>query len=189
MWEKADRRGCKYTPMTQEELAEPLTPRSPTTENRATSRMTGSNPKQQVAIRKQQPAIQPKGTTSKSGSDGKASAKSTSTSSPSSQGIQVKQELGFSREPKGPPAPRLQSLSGLREQSSPRGTAGRSDWFNPVARGKPIGSKCLNSDSRISNGICSRSASWQQRLRRHWLVLCYILLIVFVQSLYHRRSR
>ena len=91
---KNDRRGCKYTPMTQEELAEPLTPRSPTTvsnspdvgqplwhplladsehayawwmlskqemqivladlqskaDNRATSRMTGSNPKQQVAI-------------------------------------------------------------------------------------------------------------------------------------------
>ena len=29
MWEKDDRRGCSYTPMTQEELAEPLTPRGP----------------------------------------------------------------------------------------------------------------------------------------------------------------
>ena len=147
-----DRRGCKYTPMTQEELAEPLTPRSPTTvsnspdvgqplwhplladsehayawwmlskeemqtvladlqnkaENRVTSRMTGNNPKQQVMIKKQQPATQPKGTTSQSGSGGNSTpAKSTSTSSPSKQGIEVKQELGISREPKGPPAPRL----------------------------------------------------------------------------------
>ena len=29
MWEKDDRKGCKYTPMTAEELAEPATPRRP----------------------------------------------------------------------------------------------------------------------------------------------------------------
>ena len=29
MWEKDDRKGCKYTPMTPEELAEPVTPRRP----------------------------------------------------------------------------------------------------------------------------------------------------------------
>ena len=29
MWEKDDRIGCKYTPMTAEELAEPVTPRRP----------------------------------------------------------------------------------------------------------------------------------------------------------------
>ena len=162
MWEEEDRKACKYTPMTQEELAEPLTPRSPNlvsnapdvgqalwhplladserayawwmlsqeelqtviadiqkrAERTATSRMTGSTPKQQVAIKKHKPAAQPKGTTSKSGSSGSTTpAKSASPASPSNQGIQAKQELGLSGEPKEPPAPRLQSSSGIREQS------------------------------------------------------------------------
>ena len=137
LWEKDDRGGCSYTPMTQEELAEPLTPRGPNlvrntpdagqnlwhplladsehacawwmlsqdelqtiiaeiqdrAERRATSRMTGSTPKQQVVIKKEKPASRPKGTTSKSGSSGVATpAKPTSSAVTSGQGIQVKQE-------------------------------------------------------------------------------------------------
>ena len=109
MWEKDDRGGCSYTPMSQEELAEPLTPRRPSlvrnapdvgqdlwhplladsehayawwmlskdelqiiiaeikdkAERKATSRMTGSTPKQQVVIKKEKPTPKPAGTTSK----------------------------------------------------------------------------------------------------------------------------
>ena len=112
MWEKDDRTGCSYTPMSQEELAEPSTPGRPSlvsdapdvgqdlwhplladsehayawwmlsqdelqtiiaeiqdrAEKKATSRMTGTTPKQQVVIKKEKPTPKPKGTTSKSGS-------------------------------------------------------------------------------------------------------------------------
>ena len=88
-------------------------------EVKATSRMTGSTPKQQVVIKKHKAGAtnQPKGTPSKSGSDGSITlAKSTSSSSPADQGIQIKQELGQTREPKGPPVPGLQSRGIKRDK-------------------------------------------------------------------------
>ena len=105
--------------------------------------MTGSTPKQQVVIKKEKPAPKPKGTTSKSGSSGTTTlAKPISSAVSSGQSIQVKQERVLPREPKGPPAPRLQiSSSGFGEQSNPRGTAGRTEsgWVNTMQRGRLMG--------------------------------------------------
>ena len=50
-------------------------------------------------------------------------------------------------------------------------------------------SLCFNSNWWISNGRSSRSASRQQWLCWHWLVLCNVLIIISVQGLNSRRSR
>ena len=169
MWEEDDRIGCSYTPMSQEELAEPSTPRRPSlvsnapddsqnlwhplladsehayawwmlsqdelktiiteiqerSERKAASRMTGSTPKQQVVIKKEKPTPKPKGTTSKSGLS-EATPPPKSKSSAASPVTQITQENILSRDPKGPPPVRSQvPPAGVREQSNPRGTAGR----------------------------------------------------------------
>ena len=128
--------------LSQEELQTIIADILKRAELTATSRMTGLTPKQQVAIKKHKPATQPKGTTSNSGSSGSTTpAKSASASSPSNQGIQVKQELGLSREPKGPPAPGLQSSSESSGAIRPPRTAGRPEigWSNPLSRRRAIG--------------------------------------------------
>ena len=208
MWEEEDRKACKFIPMSQEELAEPLTPRSPNPVSNApdvgqtlwhpllvdsehayawwmiaeiqkkaevkatsrTSRMTGSTPKQQGVVKQHKAGAtnQPKGTTSKSGSYGSITpAKSTSSSSPADQGIQIKQELGQTREPKGPPVPRLQASAGIREQSTPRGAAGRPavGWSNPFFRGKQLGKQKEEQESLsiLHRGLRPRQDPDQQK--------------------------
>ena len=181
MWEEDDRIGCSYTPMVQEELAEPSTPRRPSlvsnapddsqnlwhplladsehayawwmlspdelqiiiadiqerTERTAASRMTGPTPKQQVVVKKEKPTPKPKGTTSKSGSS-EATVPPKSKSTPKAPTIQATQENIL----KGPPPPRSQVPSaGVREQSNPRGTAGRTEpgTLNTTQRGRQMG--------------------------------------------------
>ena len=113
---------------------------------KATSRMTGSSPKQQTAIKKNkaEPSVHPKGTTPKTGSGGSNTPPKTPVNpSPlAEQGIPVKQELVQARQPTGPPSPKLQTGAGVREQSTPRGTAGRSGYtlVNPLfSCGRAIG--------------------------------------------------
>ena len=111
-------------------------------QSKATSRMTGPTPKQQGAIKKEKPAPKPKGTAAKSSTAGKATPAKTTSPAVPSVNTQVKQEHIQTREPKGPPAPRLQtSSSGLREQSNPRGITGRTEsgWVNTMQRGRMIG--------------------------------------------------
>ena len=185
MWEKDDRMGCSYTPMSAEELAEPLTPRRPSlvsdapelgsnlwhplladsehayawwmlsqdelktvievikekTERKVTSRMTATTPKTQVAVKKEKPTPKPKGTTSKSGVS-EAIPPPKSKSAETSPVTQTTPENILPREPKGPPPVRSQAPSaGIREQSNPRGTAGRTEVgiMGMMQRGRAMG--------------------------------------------------
>ena len=59
---------------------------------------------------------------------------------------------------------------------------------NPRSCSRRSLNRRLNSSCRISNGRSSRTASRQQWLRWHWLVLCYVLIIVFIQCLHNRNG-
>ena len=111
------------------------------TERKATSRMTGSTPKPQVVIKKEKPTPKPKGTTSKSRSS-EAVPPPKPKSVEALPASQTTPENILHREPKGPPPARSQAPSaGIREQSNPRGTAGRTELgiMGMMQRGRAMG--------------------------------------------------
>ena len=103
--------------------------------------MTGSTPKPQVVIKQEKPTTKPKGTTSKSGSS-EAIPPPKSKSSGAPPASQTTPENILTQDPKGPPPARSQASSaGIREQSNPRGTAGRSELgvMGMMQRGRDMG--------------------------------------------------
>ena len=203
MWEEDDRTGCSYTPMSQEELAEPSTPRRPNlvsdtpdagrnkwhplladsehayawwmlsqdelktvievikekTERKVTSRMTASTPKTQVAVKKEKPTPKPKGTTSKSGSS-EAIPPPKSKSSGAPPASQVTPENILPREPKGPTPARSQApAAGIREQSNPRGKAGRTELgiMGMMQRDRAMGLGTPSVAPQKAKGVVPRS--------------------------------
>ena len=111
------------------------------TERKVTSRMTGPSPKSLVAVKKEKPTPKPKGTTSKTGSS-EAIHPPKSKSAETSSVMQTTPENILPKEPKGPPPARSKAPSaGIREQSNPRGTAGRTEVgaISTMQRGRAMG--------------------------------------------------
>ena len=103
--------------------------------------MTGTTPKTQVAVKKEKPTPQPKGTTSKTGTS-EAIPPPKSKSAETSPVTQTTPENILPREPKGPPPARAQApAAGIREQSNPRGTAGKTELgiTSTMHRGRAMG--------------------------------------------------
>ena len=113
--------------LSQDELKTVIAVVEERTERKVTSRMTGASPKSLVAVKKEKPTPKPKGTTSKTGSS-EAIPPPKSKSAATSPVTQTTPENILPREPRGPPPARSQAPSaGIREQSNPRGTAGRTE--------------------------------------------------------------
>ena len=152
--------------LSQDELKTVVSVIEERTERKDTSRLTGPTPKPQVVVKKEKPTPKPKGTTSKSGWSEAASPPK-----PKSDGAmpasQTTPENILPREPKGPPPARSQAPSaGIREQSNPRGTAGRSEpgIVSMMNRGRAMGFGTPSVAPKKAKGAVPHRREWKLHL-------------------------